>query len=63
MKMILIFPPPFQGEDWGGDEVGSTPLTRRSLSGVEGKQPHPHPSLPLEGEGTKSLVRAGLIGI
>jgi radical SAM superfamily enzyme YgiQ (UPF0313 family) len=30
--------------------------TKRSLSGVEGNLPHPHPNLPLEGEGIKELL-------
>jgi hypothetical protein len=36
--------PPLQGEGWGGD------------GGISDTKTHPHPSLPLEGEGTASLI-------
>ena len=44
----LDFPPPFQGEGRGGDGVDCV------ISVCYKKQTHPHPNLPLEGEGTKS---------
>ena len=42
------FHPPFQGEGRGGDGVDCG-ISVRCLN-----QPHPHPDLPLEGEGSKS---------
>jgi len=47
-KNDLDFPPPFQGEGRGGDGVDGR------ISVVHQNLPHPHPNLPLEGEGTKS---------
>ncbi len=43
--------PPFQGEGRGGDGVDCCiPAHKQDLN-----QPHPHPNLPLEGEGTKDF--------
>ena len=42
----LDFPPPFQGEGRGGDGVDCV------ISASSQHFPHPHPNLPLEGEGT-----------
>ena len=47
-KNALDFPHPFQGEGRGGDGVDCM------YSACFQNQPHPHPNLPLEGEGTKS---------
>jgi uncharacterized protein (TIGR00299 family) protein len=44
----LDFLPPFQGEGRGGDGVD------RCVSVLCKQQPHPHPNLPLEGEGIKN---------
>ena len=44
---VEIYPPPLQGEGRGGDGVGPTT-----------DQNHPHPNLPLEGEGFKAPVVA-----
>ncbi len=52
----LVFLPPFQGEGRGGDGVDCI------ISVYYNDQSHPHPNLPLEGEGTKSSNLA-LIGV
>ncbi len=49
-----VFLPPLQGEGRGGDGVDS------GISATSQHQTHPHPNLPLEGEGTKSLETASL---
>ena len=50
-KKALYFPPPLQGEGWGGDGVDCCiPAHKQDLN-----HPHPHPNLPPEGEGTKDF--------
>ncbi len=51
-KNALDFLPPFQGESRGGDGINFV------ISISYKKLPHPHPSLPLEREGTKNLKLA-----
>jgi hydrogenase maturation protein HypF len=51
-KHALDFLPPFQGEGRGGDGVDGR------ISVCHDNQPHPHPNLPLEREGTKSSKSA-----
>jgi cobyrinic acid a,c-diamide synthase len=50
-KNYLDFPPPFQGEGRGGDGVDGR------ISVVRQNPHHPHPSLPLEGEGPIAFMR------
>ena len=50
-KKALYFPPPLQGEGWGGDGVDCCiPAHKQDLN-----HPHPHPNLPPGGEGTKDF--------
>ena len=68
------FPPPLQGEGWGGDGVHRVPATRSGkhrsshaspdLSGgcLDVRKTHPHPNPPLEGEGFNARLRRCRLG-